>query len=564
MQSRNKSRHWALASVIGLAIGASAPGCTLTTNETSSQCHSQADCLARGPEFAGTTCSEERVCVKQSVVARACNTHQECSDRNGGAPFICRKDGRCVSLLTPQCQQVFADKDDLVNDNTVFIGNNILGDASGLASMQTMQLAREEIKKVLGGGLPPARPGGPKRPLAIVTCVTEPIPNTGVGSLPDVELALKHLQDELAVPAMLGPYGTAAVNTWATRAIETNTLEITQNATSYLTNLADNDLIFRSNFPEATTISILPRFLEDFIIPHVYSDAIAAPGDPIRIAVMVDEAFRASAEAAVKVLPPNREFRVFYMGHFSDAVNNPNPVPVAQKAIQDAYAYKPHVVLWATGPDGLPLGFTPFNRTLPASLPVPYQLTLYNAVSVTIVGQLASLNKNLVRQRYFGFDARGLGFNLNDLKALDGTLRTRFPEFSSQPPLFNGTINAVIYDTVYMLSLAVTAIGDQPLTGPNLSKGLRRVADANGGTAVPWGSAGLSPAVAALSRGESLLYTGVSGKILFDKNGDRPGNPFVFCVPPGPSNSPGTQLVESGYALVDGQVVGTVTNCPGF
>jgi hypothetical protein len=35
-----------------------APGCSFVTNETAIQCTSEAECLALGPAFAGTTCDK--------------------------------------------------------------------------------------------------------------------------------------------------------------------------------------------------------------------------------------------------------------------------------------------------------------------------------------------------------------------------------------------------------------------------------------------------------------------------------------------------------------------------
>src|SRR5688500_2447577 len=88
-----------------VAIGAAFPGCAVSTVEDSTQCRSQADCLAKGPEFADTTCTKARVCEKIAIVAASCTTNAECIDRNGGAAFTCRKsDSKCVSLTTPQCQ----------------------------------------------------------------------------------------------------------------------------------------------------------------------------------------------------------------------------------------------------------------------------------------------------------------------------------------------------------------------------------------------------------------------------------------------------------------------------
>src|SRR3954470_16639978 len=88
-------------------------GCTVITNETSSQCHSQEDCISRGPEFANTTCAEDRTCQPIKAAVEACTSNKQCADQNGGAPFICRKsDSRCVSLLSTVCQTIYADKVD--------------------------------------------------------------------------------------------------------------------------------------------------------------------------------------------------------------------------------------------------------------------------------------------------------------------------------------------------------------------------------------------------------------------------------------------------------------------
>src|SRR5438309_2270593 len=89
--------------VLGVALGCT-PACIALTDESSTQCRTQADCWARGGEFLDTTCSAERVCLKIQVNKETCTSNAQCAERVGGAPSICRKEDRkCVQITSPEC-----------------------------------------------------------------------------------------------------------------------------------------------------------------------------------------------------------------------------------------------------------------------------------------------------------------------------------------------------------------------------------------------------------------------------------------------------------------------------
>ena len=106
------------------AVGYRGLGCAAVTNTTAVQCTSEAECLGRGPEFAGTTCDKAtKTCVKLPEDTDLCSKNQECIDRAGGAPAICQKATRkCVPLTTAECPTVLAKPGQLLDDNTVVIG----------------------------------------------------------------------------------------------------------------------------------------------------------------------------------------------------------------------------------------------------------------------------------------------------------------------------------------------------------------------------------------------------------------------------------------------------------
>ena len=542
---------------LSLGVGGAIGACTMSTDATATQCRSQEDCLARGPDFADTTCSEQRVCVKLQVGTRSCNTNRECIERNGGGPFTCRKDGKCVPLTSPECPRVLAEKEDLLDDNTIFIGQITPANVDGATADLSVDLARTEIKRALGGGFPPASAGGPKRPLAIITCSPEPVASSGVGSAAETNRALTHLQDVVRVQAQLGPYTSSQSVPGALAAIAHNTLMLTQNQVGQLTFLDDHDLVFRLGFSNVQTVSLLPKFLNEYVVPRLFTDGILATADEeVRIALVLDFDSVDMSEVISKVI--GRPFKVFDIGNVVDRIGNPNPTPAITKSRLEVYAYKPHIILFATSPSGVNSVMVPMDRTWPTDVPRPIQISMLPSWANFIVGGLNAINVDQVRQRYYGMQTVSLGFKQESMDLLTAALRLKFPELANQQTS-QGT--ALMYDSVYLLLYSTVAIGDQPITGPNLARGMRRVADGSGGTDVNWGVQEIPKALAALAKGENISFTGVQGTYLYDKNGDRPGNPEVFCVASAAGKA--TLVKSSGYGLdvSSGRTTGAV-NCP--
>jgi hypothetical protein len=545
-------RHSALLLAIA-GIGYAGGACALSTDSTSSQCRSQEDCLSRGSEFADTTCSEERICVNLKVERRGCVTNQECLAQNGGAPFTCRKeDGKCVGLLTAECPYLYADGDDLADDNTVFVGNITTIDANSTLTEQAVQLARFEIKRA--GGLVPQKPDGPRRPLVVVSCNAEP--NTvGVGTALEVQRALDHLHKTLRVPMRLGPLTTGPTAAGAQASIDRKSLMLTRNGSPDLTRLADQDLIFRVGFSDTATTVIIPRLVDEQIVPAMIDAGMLGASEQPRIALVISAEQSRTGEA-LTAAGFNRPFQTFNYGAATDFVNNPNPQAVITKTVIDVRNYQPHLIIYALPPSGVGLAFTPINAGWPSSVPRPFQIsvvpTFAGAPLVTAVNAIAD---DTVRSRLYALFPAAPDFVPADAELLQANLKLRFPELTANTaPQF--VRNA--YDAMYIFAYAAAAIGDQPLTGVNLTAGVRRVADASGGVPHNWGPQNYSAIIATLGTGQNVSYRGVDGPYSFDANGERPAHTEVHCVrrsPPG--------LVFSGYRrdAATGQLTGEI-NCP--
>jgi hypothetical protein len=156
--------------VVAVAALTADTACSFINNSDAFQCQTQADCKARGADFARTLCNERHVCVTDG----ACLTNQECIDANAGAPFICRKDTRsCVSLTSEDCI-LLAEPNDIADDHTIWVGSlwpylvpkDLPDQEFGIVQVNSMNLARRELSKI-GNGLPPTAVGKPRRPRSV-------------------------------------------------------------------------------------------------------------------------------------------------------------------------------------------------------------------------------------------------------------------------------------------------------------------------------------------------------------------------------------------------------------
>ena len=566
--------------LVGASLLCGETACSLVYNgETTTQCSSEADCVARGSAFADTTCNEAHLCVKVPSDSRICATNQSCVDRLGG-PAICRKvDHKCASLVANGCR-VFGDSQQISDDNAIVIGNIVPADVLGTQQEAAVKLARDTINKGFGGGLPPATADGAPRPLIVVSCNSE---------FTDPQGAARHLIKTVHVPALIG--GNIASNVLTTAndlAIPSNVVEMTPTVSApVLSGLVKHDLIWRLNFSDLLTQPALnpffAKYLENAGAGRLYADGIAKPGEPIRVAMMQngDGSGVFPGEALVKLLKFNdgksvgdngSNFLRVNFGNPSDKINNPNPSAKYAAAVAQVVAFKPHVIIHVGGPESINFTAIAVERqwvSLSGGAPRPIHIATTLAWQAPVIDAIATLGPGAadMRKRFFGLQGTPVGFDPAVAAAWASEMVSTFSGDIGTEPSAIGAPARNTYDGIFLLAYAIIANGTGDLVGTNVAAGLRRVTvpDAD---SVHVGTDELSKGRAALASGAPINLVGVSGRLNFDPLADRsPGIANIYCLKTIPASSPPVVVPTlSGFKLKeDGSVVGdaaTITaNC---
>lgn len=568
MIHRNLARVGLALCAIGTLLAAN-NGCSAILVKPSAQCLSEQDCLNRGPDFADSTCDPQtRTCVPLPAEAKLCSTNSECIDRANGAPAVCRKqDHKCAPLTNDFCQKVLAEKSDLLNDESIDIG--LVGPADQNYEQQedAVDLARQEIKATLGGGLPPVSPGGQRRPLVFISCNSE---------YTDGLAGAQFLANQVQVPTMIGPN------------ISSNMISIAQNITlpanitlmtavcaaPQISTLSTQNLVWRLSYSEILNHEVVNPFVAQYLEPLIHSNGIAAPSDPTRIMVVHsgDGAGLPSADNLIKILqfngtdvPTNRtngNFRSHNFGDPSDHVNNPDPLASWSAAVTDTLDFKPHIVFWIGGPESIPFTFDTVERLwddaskgrTDANRPIHILVTIgWQSAIIPHIGTDAGL-----RKRVFGLQSYGIGFDQTQQDDWKEYLKSRYQDLTTQV-IANQVLNE--YDAAYLTALALIANGANPLTGQTFGAALRKVT--SGGTAVQPGSSTIQQAVSVVQKEGAVEFHGISGLAKFDQNGDRSGNPGVYCYNGAPLGGATTGFKSTGFYwdVATQRATGTVTPC---
>lgn len=524
-----------------LACAAPIWACTAITDSTSSQCRSQEDCTSRGPEFADTTCSADRVCVKSTFVEKACTTNKQCIDANGGAAFTCRKtDGKCVALTSPECPTVFANPQELLDDNTVFFGLSYPQDQNGVIMSAVTELAQDEVRRTTGG-LPPAKPGGPVRPVAFITCNADAV--LGGGTVATAVASAQHLAN-LNVPAVVGPLTADSILPILNQvSLAADQLTLYPGSVGSVSFVQDKDLVFRSGFSAAVAVTIANPLFEKFLAPQLVTDGIAQPGEKIKVILIQSEEVvgESVGDALSKTWKFNGQgfkenldqglLQIYRTGDPNDRIRTPDVFAKVPQVIAATFAFQPHVIVYA-GPGtmaGQIMG--PIARGWSAATgdkPPPYHISLNGGWGSLVGGALGSM-PDIARKRYIGTNVVSKDAKPEDAAAFAANLALFKPDLAKVPI---GGFGAPIYDSAYLLMYAAASLGpDEPLTGPNLAKGMRKLA---AGTQVLWGTGDLAKGFAAVQGGGGIEYRGVGGTYKFDENGDHAGVAFSTCMTAAP------------------------------
>lgn len=528
------------------------------TDGTSSQCHSQEDCLARGPAFANTTCSPERTCVKLQVEASSCSTNRECIDRASGDPSVCRKsDGRCTSLLSSECTSILGNPAYVADDSTIVFGLTTVANLNGVFNINAVSMAVDEINETMGG-LPPAQPQGPRRRMVVVSCPADAAQNGA--SLNDALRQSKHLTT-IPITGLFGPLSSSSILETLTQVfIPAGTPTFTTGVQVGVSDLADSDLVFRTVMSEESTVGLLAKWLSEHADAAAIAAGVKAADEPLKVAMAVtNDNFgigynsiftRLDVRMNGKDLATNLAegtFRRVNVGDLQDVIRQPNAYQKSAEAIGELRTFRPHVIIWVLPSQQAGTLFGPANRQWPADIPLPVQFWASsggNALAQAAMFALPAARAEELRTRLFAPFNLPLGFVQADADDFDRRLKSYRPELATA---VIGDKAWAAYDGAYMFAYAIASLGAEPLTGPNISKAIRRL---GGGDVVKWGPESLPTGMGLVGAGKTIDFHGVFGTYHFDELGDHPGSAELSCFTAATATPP-RALVRLGYVFDD-------------
>lgn len=513
------------------AIIANQFGCAAVTNTTAVQCTSEAECLGRGPEFAGTTCDKTtKTCVKTPEDQDLCTRNQECIDKAGGAPSICQKSTRkCVNLTTAECPTVIAKPGQLLDDNTIVIGmlsaaGATFDSGNGDQMEKAAALAQADIAKSVRG-LPAIDGSSNVRPLVIVSC------HEFDGGYQGLIRAANHLAKNVKVPVVIGPIDGANQLAVTSQVFSPNgVLTIIPFRTAIYdvpSPISPTPLIWSLSFTDRQIASSAAQLITKDLEPKLRARGVT---EPIRVAMIVEENALGSTTADVMEAQltfngktavqngtetPANYLRVKF-GDFIDPVGNPAPADGAAKAVSAVINFKPHIILHSYAPAAAAATFVPLTINWPAAVPRPYGIDLISVFPLLapVVDMIDTFGLHSLT-----FSQMGRATDEERVKQWLIKYKTEYPDITN----FAQTESQVVqtwYDAVYYAAYAIAGNGKKPLTGVNLAATLPLMQPP--GQKVRTGTEDLTKAFGALVAGQGVDVEGITGALDLDSKRAAP------------------------------------------
>ena len=468
--------------------------------------------LSRGPGARAPT-------VRTVPPSQGC-TSASCA--SAATPSVCRK-GACVPLVSEDCA-LMARPEDVGNEATIWIGAMFPTrgpmEPEFEGAVRAVDLARRDFIDV-SNGLPPARSGGPVRPLAVLAC------DDGE----DAPRAARHLLDDVGVPAVIGFARSKEVVDLAVDQFNPHgVLALAANTAPMISDIprlpGQPRLVWRTTISGPVIARSMAAVVGMVIEPDLRRARVLRPDEPMRVAlVRADNASGIGlSDALVSSLRYNDGKSVALNGDsayrevvMADTAGRAGRVAADDGAVAQLRAFRPHVVLDAAGEfgslvDGLEAAWPPIEHFRPRYLA---QGTLSGTELATAIARSPELAR-----RVFGVDT-----------AIDTPAVAKFVLRYNQ--VFTPNITALEatdapYDAFYLLAYAIAALGDSPIDGASLARAIPRLQ--GGETPVDVGPGGIYAALAALERGERIDLRGTVTTLDFDDaTGDAPATYAVFC-----------------------------------
>lgn len=516
--SRAPRRHVVVGAVAAVAALVSVPvglrhgmGGPVDTRAQVRLCSPGTECLP------GERCDERGQCSTNV----GCVSNASCIVESGGKPAICRRHSRqCVLLETAQCR-VFAEKTDLENDETIWLGamypERDKSTTYGRDALLAVDLARHDFS-TLTGGLPPLKPGGHPRPIAVVAC----------DDTEDYELAARHLIDVVGVPAIQGFGRSKEVLELASRHfIPKGIFALASNTASMLSSITHEPgqprLVYRVT--SHTGLSVFPRveLVRDVIEANLRRKGGPLPMDgPLKIAILRTDnvSGTSSTDAVVERLAKrpyasrttNDDVRPFV---FSDSMKRELDAN-DEKIIQEVISFAPHIVLDSGAPEEV---YALVEQKWPASERHRPSYVVSHGLSSELMRKLALMHPT-VPKRLFS----------TDIYSLSPTTRKFTVHFNGfyHENRTTDSLNAAPYDAFYIFAYAAMSLGQETIHGTNLARAVKRLLPP--GEPVDVGPSGILPAFKVLAAGGTINLDGAQTNIDFDLETGDPSCDFeVNC-----------------------------------
>jgi hypothetical protein len=219
-----------------------------------------------------------------------------------------------------------------------------------------------------------------------------------------------------------------------------------------------------------------------------------------------------------------------------DDPSAPDAKPDYQTAIASILQFLPDIIVFDSGDALMKPVFVPAEARWPEGAPRPFYAGALPLPTdlFPFVGRDASR-----RRRFFGVT------NVSTTTA-NARLVTHFNETFPDKVTRTATPNGS-YDAFYLLAYAVVALGDEPVTGPSLSRAIRRLMPP--GKEVDVGPLDILNGFGALRAGANVDLGGTIGRLDFDlATGEAPVDMAVLCVGVDRTGL-ATEGIESGLAF---------------
>lgn len=493
--------------------------------------------------------SSSAACVGSACMARECSLNQDCLHKFDGKAAICRKtSATCVQLETNVCR-VLADKSEIENESTVWIGAMYpygpKGSAYGREAARGIEIARKDFQDV--GGIPATTLGGKPRPLGIVLC----------DDTEDQEQIARHLIDDVNVPVILGfARSKEVMDLAATFFLPKGVLALASNTSTTLVDIPHLPGEPRLVMRVTTSADMIHRpkamFIEEILEPLLKSRGIVRAGEKLRIALV--RANNASGLSHATTLTSVLHW------NGKNAVQNGNLIQ--QFVVPDELKRKDKSNALVEVAEAV-ASFAPHLIVDAGADPEPYLVIEQNWKSTTKFRPVYLIGSPFDSPAFITMikehpDAERRIFNVNSKvtpTAKKFVMHHNEIFTTERLDAFSATTGP--YDAFYTAAYAIIALGDEPITGKALARALQRLVPP--GESIEVGPVSIYKATKILREGKNIDLVGAQTSLDFHpETGDATVDVAVHCL-----DTTTHAAIESGvvYEAKIGKLTGTF-KCP--